>query len=101
MKISGKIKIVFSIIVVVWASYVGNSQNINFPDPIFKLKLTTTNCVDLDGDAGGDVDADSDDDGEISFSEAAEIKRLILENQYISSVEGLSFYKPGIFMDTF
>ncbi|MBK8855102.1 MAG: leucine-rich repeat domain-containing protein [Saprospiraceae bacterium] len=92
MKISGKIKIVFSIIVVVWASYVGNSQNINFPDPIFKLKLTTTNCVDLDGDAGGDVDADSDDDGEISFSEAAEIKRLILENQYISSVEGVEFF---------
>jgi Leucine-rich repeat (LRR) protein len=67
-------------------------QNIQFSDPIFKLRLTTTKCVDLDGDASGDADADLDNDGEISFAEAAEVRRLILENQSIKSVEGIEHF---------
>jgi uncharacterized repeat protein (TIGR01451 family) len=70
----------------------GMSQNIQFPDPIFKLRLTATKCVDLDGDAGGDADADLNNDGEISFTEAAAVRRLILENQSIKSVEGIEYF---------
>lgn len=67
-------------------------QNIQFPDPVFKLRLTATKCVDLDGDAAGDEDADLNNDGEISFTEAAEIRRLILENQSIQSAEGINYF---------
>lgn len=71
---------------------ISNAQIVDIPDANFKNALVNTNCVDITGDFNGDVDADTNNDGEIQLSEAEAVITLIIENENISSLEGLQSF---------
>ncbi len=79
----------------------GYSQIINFPDPNFKNALVKTKCVDTDGDGFGDADVDFNNDGEIDVNEAILIKRLIVNNQLISKLEGIQHFKSLSYLNCY
>ncbi|HLO56785.1 MAG TPA: T9SS type A sorting domain-containing protein [Saprospiraceae bacterium] len=72
---------------------VASGQIIDFPDVRFKNALVTSKCVDLDGNGTGDADADLNNDGEISEDEALTVIGLTISNRFISSLDGIKFFK--------
>ncbi len=71
---------------------IGNAQNINFPDPSFKLVLINSN-INFDANyviSYPPIDANNDD--EISVQEAASVIRLNLAYAQINNLEGLQFF---------
>ena len=74
-------------------SYFGLSQIVDIPDPNFKFALTSTSCIDTNGDESGDVDADLNNDGEIQVSEAEAVSNLFLySSANIASMEGIASF---------
>ena len=74
-----------------------NAQNINFPDPILKGALTNSPLVgnnialtDLNGNVT--TNADTDGDGEISVTEAENIRAIDFAYLGFTNLEGLQFF---------
>lgn len=82
----------YSIIFLLFSFGFIQAQIIDIPDANFKNALINTNCVDLNNDGTGDVDADSNNDGEIGESEVVNITHLYLNNNAISSIEGIGYF---------
>jgi hypothetical protein len=86
------------ILTLVFFSYSLHSQTVTIPDATFKSILTSTNCVDTNGDSFYDSDVDTNNDGEIQVSEALEVVSLYA-NDNINSFEGLeSFTNLEVFI---
>jgi uncharacterized repeat protein (TIGR01451 family) len=71
---------------------ISTGQIIQIPDAKFKNALVNKNTVDTNNDNYGDKNADTNDDGEIDVDEALAITALILKNQQIQSLEGISSF---------
>jgi uncharacterized repeat protein (TIGR01451 family) len=73
-------------------SLMNYSQIINFPDANFKNALVNTICVgnDIGSPFNPNADADLNNDGEIEVSEAAQVQILIIDQQNISDLTGIS-----------
>lgn len=69
------------------------AQTINITDTHFKLSLTSSNCVDFDGDGYYDGDVDTNNDGEIQLSEALAVQRLSVNDIEINLLEGLQYFE--------
>jgi hypothetical protein len=71
---------------------IANAQIVTIPDPNFKNILVNTNCVDTNPlyfDNVGDQSVDTSGDGEIQLSEALAITKLALNNQSLTSLNGI------------
>jgi hypothetical protein len=63
---------------------------VNIPDANFKAKLIGANCADFNDDGNYDGDADTNNDGQIQFSEALAVKRLLVSNTALPSPNTIS-----------
>lgn len=81
-----------SLLIVLFLGQTTIAQIINIPDPVFKDVLVNGHCADLDGDGSLDGDVDTNDDGEIQQSEAEAVFELVLQDNAITSMEGLQSF---------
>jgi hypothetical protein len=88
----------FFIAILIFSVYFSQAQIVNIPDANFKNALVNTHCVDTNGDGNGDADADINNDGEIQESEAEVVLRLYVENNAISSLEGIQSFTNLIWL---
>lgn len=73
-------------------SIAATAQIINFPDANFKDALVNTICADFNGNGSLDGDADTNNDGEIDINEAQNVRRLVVNDKNITSMEGLQYF---------
>lgn len=64
-------------------------QIVNIPNANFKNALLHTSCAITTTSGGIRVDVDSNNDGEIQVSEATTVTKLFIENNNITSLEGI------------
>lgn len=78
-----------SILSLVLCSVSLNAQIVNIPDASFKNTLVSSICVDINNDNSPDVSADSNGDGELQLSEVLAVRNLYLQNNTLTSLNGL------------
>lgn len=86
-----KTKLLLAFLIVV---QLGNAQNINIPDPIFK-ELLLISYTNFSGDPNNFVvypRIDNNQDGEISYAEALLVEGLDLGYANITNLEGLQYF---------
>lgn len=94
-------KILFTLILILGFSQIGNSQIINIPDANFKVKLlhaNTTNGVARDVN-GASMIVDTNGDGEIQVSEALQVYELKIDNFEITDLTGIEYFTNVIYLD--
>lgn len=82
-----KLVVIFLLLLTITVS---KAQIINIPDANFKNALVNTTCADFNGDLSPDDDVDTNNDGEIQLSEAEAVIGLVVTQQNIGSIEGIS-----------
>jgi hypothetical protein len=86
-------KLNYIFFVLILTSWIGQTQIVIIPDPIFKDALVNNPVVDTNNDGIGDVDVDTNNDGEVQTSEALAVTALYVSDFGINNLQGMESFE--------